>query len=70
MQLTCMVLVSRALKAVRRLDFFGLVVCKTLGRLVGLRFSRLSELAASKLTLSERPGKTPQEFRRNNDPRG
>ena len=32
MKLTCMVLVSRALQAVRRLDFFGrLAACKTLG---------------------------------------
>ena len=32
MKLTCMVLVSRALKAVRWLDFFGrLAACKTLG---------------------------------------
>ena len=39
MKLTCMVLVSRALKAVRRLDFFGLAVCKTLEMLVGKDFS-------------------------------
>jgi len=66
MQLTCMVLVSRALKAVRRLDFFGLAV----GKDTRQDFFSRPELVASKLTLSERPGKTPQQFRRNNDPRG
>ena len=69
LQITCMVLVSRALKAFAVSTFFGLAVCKDT-RVLEVGFSRLSELVASKLTLSERPGKTPQQFRRNNDPRG